>query len=79
MCLSGRCRVDGMSPYSSVVEHPLSKRKVDSSILSGGIIVMGGRSPPTMPSVRWSVYRLFLFTINKDVLYMTTVHMQFHP
>ncbi|KAK1929150.1 hypothetical protein P3T76_015443 [Phytophthora citrophthora] len=25
-----------MSPYSSVVEHPLSKRKVGSSILPGG-------------------------------------------
>ena len=27
----------GVSPYSSVVEHPLSKRKVGSSILLGGI------------------------------------------
>lgn len=26
-----------VSPYSSVVEHPLSKRKVGSSILLGGI------------------------------------------
>ena len=27
----------GVSPYSSVVEHPLSKRKVGSSILLGGM------------------------------------------
>ena len=27
----------GVSPYSSVVEHPLSKRKVGSSFLLGGI------------------------------------------
>jgi hypothetical protein len=30
---------DTASPYSSVVEHPLSKRKVRSSILRGGIIL----------------------------------------
>ncbi len=29
--------IKACSPYSSVVEHPLSKRKVRSSILRGGI------------------------------------------
>ena len=33
----GVLRVAFMCPYSSVVEHPLSKRKVGSSILLGGI------------------------------------------
>jgi hypothetical protein len=32
MCAAFGCK----SPYSSVVEHPLSKRKVGSSILPGG-------------------------------------------
>ena len=31
------CACGVRSPYSSVVEHPLSKRKVGSSILPGGI------------------------------------------
>ena len=32
VCAASGCK----SPYSSVVEHPLSKRKVGSSILPGG-------------------------------------------
>ena len=36
VCLCVCAAVDDTSPYSSVVEHPLSKRKVGSSILPGG-------------------------------------------
>ena len=36
-CEEMACVCGVRSPYSSVVEHPLSKRKVGSSILPGGI------------------------------------------
>ena len=43
------------SPYSSVVEHPLSKRKVGSSILPGGIDIR-------RPRIEEVVCFLFLIT-----------------
>ena len=62
------CRVVGVckSPYSSVVEHPLSKRKVGSSILPGGkFLAIASRSITRRVvrerGVRRAVFALFTF------------------
>ena len=43
-CEVTACACGVRSPYSSVVEHPLSKRKVGSSILPGGIDIRRPRT-----------------------------------
>ena len=63
-CEVTACACGVRSPYSSVVEHPLSKRKVGSSILPGGIDIRRPRTDEVVCFLSWSRFSLPLLCHN---------------